>query len=232
MQLFYSENITNQFELSKEESRHLISVLRKSYGDEIVFTDGIGGKYLCKIVDDNPKRTWLKVEKKEKIIRNAPNLTIAIAPTKNIDRLEWFLEKSTEIGITRIIPFISNHSERRKIKKERLEKIIVSAMKQSLKLYKPILEELTTFDHVLSMGVGSTKFLAHLDEEKPILFKKLYKPQENLMIVIGPEGDLSKEEILKAKENGFKIVSLGDSRLRTETAGIVACHSFNFMNNN
>lgn len=232
MQLFYSEKISEEIELSKDESRHLIKVLRKNYGDEIFFTDGIGGKYLCKITDDNPKRTCLQVIQKEIIKRTSPKLTIAIAPTKNMDRLEWFLEKSTEIGVYRIIPFISSHSERKMIKKERLEKIIISAMKQSLKFYKPILEDLISFNHLMSISYQSTKFLAHLDKKHPKLFQDTYGVNNDLLIVIGPEGDFNDSEINLALDNGFSLVSLGSSRLRTETAGVVACHSFNFMNKN
>ena len=230
MQLFYAEDIDSEFDLSKDESRHLIRVLRKTLGDSVIFTDGMGGKYWCDIIDDNPKKTRLKVVKKEQIKQSKPKLTIAIAPTKNMDRIEWFLEKSTEIGIYRIIPILCAHSERKVIKNDRLEKIIVSAMKQSLKYYKPMLSPMIRFDAFLEQHFSGRKFIAHLDEANPILFQNLYKKKEELLILIGPEGDFSPEEIALATSNNFEMVSLGNSRLRTETAGVVACHSFNFMN--
>lgn len=230
MQLFYQENIDDEFELSKEESRHLVKVLRKKNGDQLNFTDGKGGKYSCVLIDDNPKHALIKVEGIEQVQASIPKLTIAIAPTKNNDRLEWFLEKSTEIGITNIIPFISEHSERKTIKTSRLEKIIISAMKQSLKYHKPELEELTTFEEIISRPYSYNKYVAHLETENPQTLKSSYMPGEDSIIIIGPEGDFSPVEIQLAKEKSFNIVSLGNSRLRTETAGLVACHTIDLLN--
>ncbi len=230
MQLFYSDNIQPLFELTREESRHLIKVLRKNHGDTIYFTDGFGGKYLCEIQDDNPKKAGIKVINKEMISNHSPQLTIAIAPTKSMDRLEWFLEKCTEIGITRIIPFVGEHSERRVIKKERLEKILISAMKQSLRYFKPQLDDLCTFGQLMDSSFEGKKYIANLDIKHPNSFKKVYNKGENALIVIGPEGDFSEEELKLASKKGFTKVALGYSRLRTETAGVVACQSFNFLN--
>ncbi|MEN8116270.1 MAG: RsmE family RNA methyltransferase, partial [Bacteroidota bacterium] len=155
---------------------------------------------------------------------------IVIAPTKNIDRFEWFLEKCTEIGIDEITPILSEHSERKVIKPGRLEKIVVSAMKQSVKAYLPKLNELTSFNDLVKTSDAPAKFIAHCNGgEKPHL-KNNIEPGKNVLILIGPEGDFSPAEVELAKENGFKEISLGTSRLRTETAGVVACHIVNLIN--
>ena len=154
---------------------------------------------------------------------------IAIAPTKSIERIEWFLEKATEIGISRVTPLLCRYSERKEIKADRLEKVMVSAMKQSLKAYLPQLDPLTKFSDFISQPFDGQKFIAHCDEQHRDLLKKMVVPNQNYLILIGPEGDFSSEEIEMAIQEGFKPVSLGDSRLRTETAGVVACHTFNLL---
>jgi 16S rRNA (uracil1498-N3)-methyltransferase len=155
---------------------------------------------------------------------------VAIAPTKNMERIEWFLEKATEIGIDHINPLLCCFSERKEIKGERLEKVMVSAMKQSLKAYLPQLDPLTRFSDFISQPFEGQKFIAHCDEQHRDVLKQLILPNQQYLILIGPEGDFSPEEISLAIQAGFHPVSLGDSRLRTETAGLVACHTFNLMN--
>jgi 16S rRNA (uracil1498-N3)-methyltransferase len=232
MQLFYVPNISGtEIILDETESKHAIRVLRLQKGDQIQVVDGKGGFYLAEIADANPKKCRLTIVNSALDFgkRNF-HLHIAIAPTKNIDRFEWFLEKATEIGIDEITPLLTSHSERKTINAERLEKILVSAMKQSLKAYLPQLHELTTFKELIINNKTENKFIAYCDEIQKIHLKDLATKGNNTLILIGPEGDFSPEEIKLAIENGFKVVSLGESRLRTETAGIVACHIVNLAN--
>ncbi len=232
MQLFYIPNISgSEVILSEAESKHAIRVLRLTVNSEIQLIDGKGGFYEAVISVAHPKKCKLLItntiaefEKKDF------KLHIAIAPTKNIDRFEWFLEKCTEIGIDEITPIISEHSERKVIKHERLEKIVVAATKQSLKAYIPKLNTLIDFKTFIESANHNNKFIAHcIEGEKPHLKYSIQK-NEDILILIGPEGDFSPEEVVLAKENGFKEISLGSSRLRTETAGIVACHIVNLVN--
>ena len=155
---------------------------------------------------------------------------IAIAPTKNIERIEWFLEKATEIGINRVTPLLCRFSERKEIKAERLEKVMISAMKQSLKAYLPQLDELTRFNEFIQQPFDGQKYIAHCDNQHRDLLRNKVIPGQNYLILIGPEGDFSTEEIELALKHGFQPVSLGESRLRTETAGLVACHTVNLLN--
>lgn len=228
MQLFYAPDFTpNLYTLSEEESKHAVRVLRLGEADTIHITDGAGNLYTCIIEDANPKRCRVRVtEHKEHFERLSYELTLAVAPTKNSDRFEWFLEKATEIGISEIIPLESAHSERRVFKPERSVKVITAAMKQSLKAYHPTLRALTKFKDVLTMPFDGEKFIAHCEPEseehpKPYLFD-LVKPRERTLILIGPEGDFSPEEISLARECGFREISLGKERLRTETAAVAA----------
>jgi 16S rRNA (uracil1498-N3)-methyltransferase len=232
MQLFYVPNILGaEVILDETESKHAIRVLRLNVGSQIEIIDGKGGFYIAEISDANPKKCKLSILNSTKEFGKKDfNLHIAIAPTKNIDRFEWFLEKATEIGIDEITPLITEHSERKTIKPERLEKILVSAIKQSLKAYLPQLNTLNTFKELVSKATCENKYIAHCYEgEKPHLKTEQLKSSETL-ILIGPEGDFSLEEVEFAKEHGFKEVSLGTARLRTETAGIVACHIVNLLN--
>jgi 16S rRNA (uracil1498-N3)-methyltransferase len=232
MHIFYTPDISgNTYTLDETESKHCVRVLRLEKGDEITLVDGLGGFYTAEISDPNPKRCAVKVVNSEQNFgsRNF-QVHIAIAPTKNIERMEWFLEKATEIGITRVIPLHCQHSERKEIKHERLEKVMISAMKQSLKAYLPQLDELTKFNDLIRQPFDGLKFIAHCEEQYRDLLKNLIVPNQNYLILIGPEGDFSSEEIGAAIQTGFKPVSLGDSRLRTETAGVVACHTFNILN--
>ena len=226
MSLFYVPALSSGNVLSEEESQHAVKVLRLEVGDEITVVDGTGGFYNAKIINPHPKHCTFEIT--STILEHGKRdyrLHIAIAPTKNIERLEWFIEKATEIGIDEITPVICRFSERKIIKAERLEKIIISASKQSVKAYFPQLNPLCTFDELIKHHEASQKFIAHCyDEDKKQLQKEILKSTD-VLILIGPEGDFSKEEVQKAMSAGFIPVSLGNSRLRTETAGVVACHT-------
>ena len=232
MHLFYTPDIEGEtYTLPEEESKHCAKVLRLGPGEIVHLVDGRGNWYRCEIVTPDAKHCTVRcLEKTERHGQRNFRLHIAIAPTKNIERMEWFLEKATEIGIDEITPLLCDHSERRTIKDERLEKIIVAAMKQSLKAYLPKLNPLTEFRSLVSRPSDELRCIAHCDEGEKRLLKEIYKPGESVTILIGPEGDFSPAEIELAKRQGFIPVSLGSSRLRTETAGIVACHSVQFMN--
>ncbi|MDP2888968.1 MAG: 16S rRNA (uracil(1498)-N(3))-methyltransferase [Bacteroidota bacterium] len=232
MHIFFTPEISgNNYTLDETESKHCVRVLRLEKGDQITLVDGRGGFYTAEISYPNPKRCMVDVIKSELNFGFRKfQVHIAIAPTKSIERIEWFLEKATEIGISRVTPLLCRYSERKEIKADRLEKVMVSAMKQSLKAYLPQLDPLTKFSDFISQPFDGQKFIAHCDELHRDLLKKMVVPKQNYLILIGPEGDFSSEEIELAIQAGFKPVSLGDSRLRTETAGVVACHTFNLLN--
>ena len=228
MQLFYSPNITsNSTEVifDKEESRHITKVLN--------LTNGKGYFFEAKLLSIDPKKciaTLVTTEKQEPL---PYSLHLAVAPTKLNDRYEWFLEKATEIGITEITPIICEHSERRVIKQERYEKIIQSAMKQSLKAYLPKLNPAVSFKEFMSSNQNyDAKLIAHCYESEKQSIKSEITKERSILILIGPEGDFSNEEILSSTNYGFTPISLGNSRLRTETAALVACHSVHFIVNN
>ena len=226
MQLFYSSDIIPPIHtLNEEESKHCVRVLRLGVGDMLHITDGKGNLYHCRIVEAHQHHCTVEVVETFAEYEKLPySLTMAVAPTKNIDRYEWFLEKATEIGVSRFIPIECDHSERRTIKYDREERVITSAVKQSLKAYHPILHPMTRFKDVVSMPFEGQKFIAHCNDamgERDYL-GKLLKKGGNTLILIGPEGDFSEEEINFALENGFKAISLGKERLRTETAAVVA----------
>ena len=231
MSLFYVPTLSFVHVLPEEESQHAVKVLRLQVGEEITLIDGAGGFFKAKITNPHPKHCSFEIT--ETILEYGKrdfNLHIAIAPTKNIERLEWFIEKATEIGIDEITPIICRFSERKVIKAERLEKIIVSASKQSLKAYFPKLNPLCSFDELIKNQQASQKFIAHCyDEDKRLLQNEVQKSND-VLILIGPEGDFSREEVQKAMSAGFIPVSLGNSRLRTETAGVVACHTVSLRN--
>ncbi len=232
MHLFYTPDLRNKiYILNEVESKHCIKVLRLNVHDKIQLIDGNGGFHNAKIIDANPKKCSVEiVETTKKFGKRNHYLHIAIAPTKNIDRFEWFLEKATEIGIDEITPIVCDRSERKILKNERLEKIIISAIKQSIKAYKPILNNFTKLSDFAGPDFNGKKFIAHCGESQKPSLKTAYNKGENALILIGPEGDFSQKEIDIAKQNNFKEVSLGESRLRTETAGIVACHTINLLN--
>lgn len=234
MQLFYAPNIQDNNILDKSDSLHCIKVLRKQIGDTIHLIDGKGGFYKAIITDDNPKKCHFQITAQQlEYNKRKHHLHIAIAPTKNINRFEWFLEKATEIGIDEITPILTFHSERKKINHERLEKILISAMKQSLKAYLPQLNPLTKWKDFLKQTNASDtsdsqtdsaidyKAIACMTEQSNHLFED-YK-SGNASLLIGPEGGFSTKEIEQAQANGFAPVTLGNNRLRTETAGVVAC---------
>lgn len=232
MHIFYTPDIAgNNYTLNETESKHCIRVLRLEKGSAMILVDGRGGYFTALITDPNPKRCAVKIIGSElNFGLRTFRVHVAIAPTKNIERIEWFLEKATEIGIDQITPLLCRFSERKEIKGERLEKVMVSAMKQSLKAYLPQLDPLTRFSDFISQPFEGQKFIAHCDEQHRDILKKMILPNQRYLILIGPEGDFSPEEISQALEAGFHPVSLGDSRLRTETAGVVACHTFNLLN--
>jgi 16S rRNA (uracil1498-N3)-methyltransferase len=201
-------------------------------GDKIQLIDGKGGFYTAEIIDGNQNACTVEcIEKIKEYGKRDYKIEIGIAPTKNIDRIEWFLEKSTEIGMDVFTPLLCDHSERKQVKHERLERIITSAVKQSLKAYHPRLNEMTKFMDFIKAEHKGQKFIAHCEEgEEKNLFQDVYKAKSDVCILIGPEGDFSPKEIKAAKEAGFQEISLGNSRLRTETAGLVACHTVNLIN--
>ncbi|MCF6167803.1 16S rRNA (uracil(1498)-N(3))-methyltransferase [Lutibacter sp.] len=234
MQLFYNSEITantQQFTFDKIESKHIVRVLRKKESDKIFITNGFGYLFTSEIINANAKKCLVKiinVEHKKKLWNYY--LHIAIAPTKLNDRFEWFLEKATEIGIDEITPIICEHSERKVVKPERMKKIIHSAAKQSLKFHFPKLNNSVTFNQFIKSDFDGQLFIAHCEETDKKLLKSALKPSTKITILIGPEGDFSTKEIQQSLEHKFIPVSLGQSRLRTETAGIVAVHSVAFIN--
>lgn len=233
MLLFYTPSIKNTdtvFTLSEAESKHAVRVLRLVVDDTLSLIDGKGTFYEAKITDAQPKKCELGILSFKKEITKSASLHIAIAPTKNNDRLEWFTEKCTEIGIQEITPILCHHSERKKLKEERLIKTAVSAMKQSLKATLPIINDFTPIQTFLEQPFDGEKYIAHCYAENQKHLKDLLPKGENALILIGPEGDFSQDEIKLAIKNGYQPISLGNSRLRTETAGIVACHTFNIIN--
>jgi 16S rRNA (uracil1498-N3)-methyltransferase len=232
MQLFYKPDISGSpVVLDETESRHCIKVLRLAVGDQVRFVDGKGGLYTAKITDANFRQCKLELtDKKEGFGKPKFHLHIAIAPTKNIERFEWFLEKATEIGVGEVTPLLTDFSERKVVHPERLEKITISAIKQSEKAYLPKLNPLTPFNNLIKLPAIGKAFIAHCHEgEKPHL-KNMVNRDENILVLIGPEGDFSEKEVAAARAAGFAEISLGKSRLRTETAGVAACHIINLIN--
>lgn len=236
MQLFFTEEIRPDFKnfiLSEEESKHAIRVLRLQIGDKVHLIDGRGGLYEAEILDPHPKRTVLTVlNVQENYQKSSYHLHIAVAPTKNIDRFEWFLEKATEIGIQEITPIICEHSERKEVKLDRLNKVIIAAMKQSLKAYIPKLNPAITFSQFCKQQESNlaTKVIAHcIDSEKQFL-NQVLQPKAQYILLIGPEGDFSTTEIDQALHLGYQPISLGDARLRTETAAMTSCVEVSLLN--
>ncbi len=235
MQLFYNPNISETSKdiiFDKEESRHISRVLRKQEGDLLNLTNGKGLFFDVELTLASPKYCLAKVIVIKEQSPLPYNLHLAVAPTKLNDRYEWFLEKATEIGITQITPIFCEHSERKVIKHERFKKKILSAMKQSLKAYLPILNPAISLKEFLKEQEVNEcqKLITHCEDTKKLSLKDILTPKKSVILLIGPEGDFSTNEITLAKEYGFIPVSLGESRLRTETAAIVACHSVAFVN--
>jgi len=231
MQLFYLPDLQNDTAtLDAVESKHLVRVLRKKQGDLLDATDGRGQHLTCELIDANPKKAVLQVLERKEVSGRKASLTLAIAPTKNMDRLEWLVEKATEIGMERIVPLLCDHSERKVIKEERLERIALSAMKQSLRMHLPEILPLTPFSDWVQQVEGP-KFICHLNEENPgPAFQRALVSGQSATVLIGPEGDFSPAELALAEQNGFTQVTLGNARLRTETAGLAAVHIFALNN--
>lgn len=233
MQLFYNPEIKSNdtvFTFDKEESRHIIKVLRKQNGDKIHITNGLGFLFTSEIISASEKKCEVKIitETFEEPVNYS--IHIAVAPTKMNDRLEWFLEKATEIGLHEITPIICEHSERKVYKIDRAEKIVQAAMKQSLQFYMPKINDPITFSEFVKQNFDTKKYIAHCEETDRKSFKNTIQKGENSLILIGPEGDFSTKEINLAIEQGFTPVTLGNTRLRTETAALVACHTAALIN--
>lgn len=233
MQLFYNpeiNNTTTDFSFSKEESKHIVKVLRKDSGDILDITNGKGWLFKAQITIPNIKKCVVKIISKTKQPIKNYKVHLAVAPTKMNDRYEWFLEKATEIGIDEITPIICDNSERKFIKPERLKKIIISAMKQSLKVHLPRLNEMVTLSEFLKQKQTQGKYIAHCVENEKQLMKDVLLPKEYSTILIGPEGDFSFSEIEKSLQKGYTAISLGKARLRTETAALVSVMNVSFIN--
>jgi len=233
MNLFYTTHIEgNLATLPEEEARHCVQVLRYQVGDRLTLTDGLGHWYEGPILEAGKKHCLVSIEKTTDFsMPGYGALHIAMAPTKNINRTEWFLEKATEIGIGHIHLILTAHSERRKVRIDRLDKVVLSAMKQSLKAHKPVLhEKLCSFSDFLASELPPQRYIAYLDEGVKGSLKENYRPGPGVCILIGPEGGFSPEEVEAAQQKNFMPVTLGKSRLRTETAGLVACHTINLLN--
>lgn len=233
MQLFYNPEIqpnASSFIFDKEESRHIVKVLRKTEGSTIHISNGSGYLFTSEIIFASEKKCEVKIVKEEFHEPTPYSLHLAVAPTKLNDRYEWFLEKATEIGISEITPIICEHSERINFKADRFEKILQSAMKQSLQYYMPKLNEPVAFNTFVAEPREGQLFIAHCEETEKRLLKNTLEPKKEVTILIGPEGDFSTKEITIALEKNYVPVSLGNTRLRTETAAIVAAHSVAFIN--
>lgn len=226
---FYAPEIATTLQLPESDSKHAVRVLRMTDGDIISVIDGKGHLYRCRLVDAHPKHASVEiVDVEDKPLPWKQNITVAVAPTKHLDRMEWLVEKMTEVGVNRIIPLLTQRSERRELKVERLEKIAVSAMKQSLKAMLPEIMSMTPINEVITMQPHAQRFVAYCDPAiERIDFAKSYQPERDTLIMIGPEGDFTPTEIERTLAEGFRAVTLGENRLRTETAALYAlsaCH--------
>ena len=233
MQLFYNKDLTendSQIHFTKDESRHIIKVLRKSVGDILHITNGIGWLFSAEITIADLKSCMAIIKTSNLQPQRSYKLHLAVAPTKMNDRYEWFLEKATEIGIDSITPIFCDNSERKVIKAKRFEKILQSAMKQSLHCYLPKLNEALSFKTFITQNFNEQIFIAHCEKSNKKSLKTVIEAQKDITILIGPEGDFSSKEIELAIQQNFIPVTLGETRLRTETAAIVACHSVAYSN--
>lgn len=230
MQFFYAPDIQGEFyTLSEDESLHCVRVLRLLAGAQVALIDGCGTLYTAQIVDANPKRCQVRVvEVRREFGKRAVDVHLAIAPTKNIDRLEWCFEKCTELGINTLTPLLCERSERKVVNVERLQKVVIAAVKQSVKAYVPRLNPLVAFREFVVQPTDSQLFIAYCGDNLPHL-RHCLLPGRRVTVLVGPEGDFSPTEIQLAQQFGYQPVSLGPSRLRTETAGVVACHLANLF---
>ena len=237
MHRFYCPDIASTLTLGEEDSKHCVKVLRMSEGDSIDVVDGNGTLYNCRITMAHPKRCAVEVLATERQLPHwGHQIVLGVAPTKNLDRMEWLAEKCVEMGIDRIIPLRCHNSERVVLKTERLKKIMVSAMKQSLKATLPQLDEMTPVEQVMAQSTAAIRCIAYCDEQLPREQRRtladVYRPGTDVMVLIGPEGDFSPQEVASALDAGFVPVTLGESRLRTETAGmmsVAAIHALDMM---
>ncbi|WP_166336085.1 16S rRNA (uracil(1498)-N(3))-methyltransferase [Sphingobacterium chungjuense] len=238
MLLFYTPDVQHthtEYLLSEEESKHAIRVLRLQIGSTVHLVNGAGDLLQAEIIDAHPKRTALRILSYEREFQKRNYfLHIAIAPTKNIDRLEWFIEKATEIGVDEITPIICEHSERKEVKVDRLTKVAVAAMKQSLKAYLPQINPAISFAHFMEQQRAASatvhKAIAHCVDMEKAYLNTIFPSQSAYLILIGPEGDFSEKEIASAMTDGFQMMSLGESRLRTETAALMATAEVSVLN--
>ena len=231
-QFFYSDHVfSDTIILPEDEAHHILKVLRKSQGDSIIVVDGKGGWYKTVLETDKIQNCKVRIvdEKKE---FGKPNhyIHIAMAPPKSHDRAEWFVEKAVEIGIQEISFVLTQYSERNNIKLNRIRNRAVSSMKQSLKAYLPQINDILSISNFIETCSNSEKYIGYLADENTNFLSKSAKPDNNYCVLIGPEGDFLPEEVNLAKSCDFQIISLGQSRLRTETAGIAACHILNIIN--
>ncbi|MCG8579087.1 MAG: 16S rRNA (uracil(1498)-N(3))-methyltransferase [Bacteroidales bacterium] len=229
MELFFDPAFNGQGILSESESKHCINVLRHKVGDTITVADGKGHYYKCEIINAHPKKCELTLVEKQSFPESKFRIHMAVAPTKSIDRFEWMIEKAMELGISEITPLLCHHSERKKVRTDRIERVVVAAMKQSLKAHLPKINELTPFDEFITRK-HSNGYIAHCYNSEKSPLKNIYTTESDCTLCIGPEGDFSIEEVELAEKAGFKPVSLGNSRLRTETAGVIACHTIHLLN--
>jgi len=235
MHIFYAPQIPNgkeqsTFNLSEEESRHCIKVLRLKKDDYLNVTNGKGELYSAILIDDNVNECSIQIEKKIKSkVNKKCYIHIAIAPPKKLDRFEWFCEKVTEVGIDEITPIITYRSERLKIKNDRINKILISSLKQSQQLQLPILNSVTSFEDCLKKAYSDQKFIGYYHDENNELIKISQKGKK-ILVLIGPEGDFTNDEVNRAKKSGFIPINLGQNRLRVETAGLTACQTIIFKN--
>jgi len=233
MTLFFIQDCdeTLQF-LPKEESKHAIRVLRLQTGDLMAISNGAGSIYTAKVVSPNPKKCEIEIFKTEKSEDKSFKIHMAIAPTKLNDRFEWMLEKMTEIGVDEITPIICHHSERKVLKLERMNRIIISAVKQSWKAHKPILNEPVKYSDFIKNNSFEQQFIAHCNGGcgQDTHLQKLASPHKNICVLVGPEGDFSEAEVALATQNNWIKIGLGSARLRTETAGLVSCLTLNLIN--
>ena len=226
---FYSPDIASSLTLPESDSRHAVKVMRMQPGDDLQVIDGKGNLYVCRLVDAHPKRAGVEiVECRPQPLSWTQQLTVAVAPTKHLDRMEWLVEKLTEIGVNRLVPILCDRSERRELKTERLEKIAVSAMKQSLKAWMPVIDPLTPLKQAVAGLSAPQRFVGYCDEsvERRDLASAYHRGVDTV-VFIGPEGDFTPAEISMLAGSGVIPVTFGDNRLRTETAAlysITACH--------
>lgn len=229
--LFFCPDILKSPILPEQESQHCVKVLRSREGEMLTVTDGKGSLYDCELVQAHPKRCLLTIRHRLEVGTNRPYfLHVAFAPSKQMDRNEWFVEKATEIGVDQLTPLLCTHSERREIKDERLQKIAVAAMKQSMQAHLPDIKPITRLEDFISRPFQGRKFIAHCYDLPKMPLTQTYRKGENALLLIGPEGDFSEGEVARAIELGFEPISIGENRLRSETASLVSMHIIHVIN--